>query len=90
MNYEYPFDSDWNIDEIVTVISFYNCVEKAYEEGITKDELMDGYKAFKTVVDSKSMEKQIDKEFKEASGYSIYETLKAAQTSSFIKMNEKI
>lgn len=86
MNYEYPFESDWTMDEIVDVISFYNCIEKAYEKGISKDELMNSYRIFKTVVDSKALEKQIDKQFKEASGYSIYETMKKAKESAFVKM----
>ena len=47
MNYEYPFDSDWSTEEIIDVISFYNCIEKAYENGINKDELMQGYRLFK-------------------------------------------
>lgn len=87
MNYEYPFDSDWTTEEIIDVISFYNCIEKAYEDGIDKDELMQGYRLFKNVVDSKSMEKQIDKQFKEVSGYSIYETMKKAKESVFVKMS---
>lgn len=88
MNYEYPFENDWSTDEIVTVISFYNCIEQAYEEGIDRDTLYESYRLFKSIVDSKSLEKQLDKAFKEASGYSIYETMKAAKDKSFIKMNK--
>ena len=48
---------------------------------------MQGYRLFKNVVDSKFMEKQIDKQFKEVSGYSIYETMKKAKESVFVKMS---
>lgn len=86
MDYEYPFDTDWSMDEIVVVINFYNCIEKAYEEGIDKKELMSHYREFKKIVDSKSLEKQYDKKFKDVSGYSIYETMKKAKELDFIKM----
>lgn len=86
MDYEYPFEYDWSMEEIITVISFYNSIEKAYEEGISKEELMENYRAFKQIVDSKSLEKQIDQRFKEVSGYSIYETIKESKDHSFIKM----
>ncbi|MFQ9923454.1 MAG: UPF0223 family protein [Beduini sp.] len=86
MDYEYPFENDWSMEEIVTVISFYNCIEKAYEEGIARDELMDGYREFKKVVDSKALEKQLDQRFKEASSYSIYETMKQAKENDYIRM----
>ena len=46
MNYEYPFDSDWSTEEIIDVISFSTIIEKAYENGINKDELMQGYSSF--------------------------------------------
>ncbi len=86
MDYEYPFENDWSMEEIVTVISFYNCIEKAYEEGISREELMNGYREFKQIVDSKSLEKQLDKQFEEASGYSIYKTMKLAKENEFIRV----
>ena len=86
MDYEYPFENDWSMEEIVTVISFYNCIEKAYEEGIARDELMNAYREFKKVVDSKALEKQLDQQFKAASGYSIYETMKQDKENDLIRM----
>lgn len=86
MNYEYPFESDWSMEEIVDVIQFYNCIEKAYEQGIAKEELIENYRKFKKVVDSKALEKQIDKRFFEVSNYSIYQTMKKAKDEAFVKM----
>lgn len=86
MEYNYPLDYTWSTSEIIDVIAFYNCIEQAYEEGINKEELMNAYRAFKVIVDSISYEKQIDKEFKEVSGYSIYEVMKKAKESDFILM----
>lgn len=86
MDYEYPFEVDWEMEEIITVISFYNCIEKAYEEGIESEELMASYREFKTIVDSKSLEKQIDKQFEESSSYSIFKTMKKAKTTAFVRM----
>ena len=37
------------------------------------------YKAFKTVVPGKAPEKQLDKAFEEASGFSTYQAVKAAK-----------
>ena len=71
MEYNYPLDYTWSTEEIIDVIGLYNAVEKAYESGISKKEFMAAYQKFKKIVDSKSAEKQIDKEFYEVSHYSI-------------------
>lgn len=84
--YDYPLDYSWNTDEIIDVMSLYNAVEKAYEEGITKEEFMKSYRLFTTIVDSKSQQKQIDKEFLKVSGYSIYEVFKKSKESDWIKL----
>lgn len=84
--YDYPLDYTWSTEEIIDVMSLYNAVEKAYEEGISKEEFMNCYRLFTSIVDSKSQQKQIDKEFLKASGYSIYEVFKKAQDHDWIKM----
>lgn len=88
MDYNYPLDFSWTTQEIIDVIALYNAVEKAYEHGIDKQEFMDIYRNFKKIVDSKSEEKQLDKQFKEVSGYSIYQVVKASATQDWIKINE--
>ena len=82
MEYQYPISLDWNTDEIIDVIKFFETVERAYEKGIERDALMLSYRRFKEIVPSKSEEKKIGQEFEEISGYSIYRTVKNAKDSS--------
>ncbi len=84
--YDYPLDYTWTTEEIINVISLYTAVEKAYEEGISKEEFMNCYRSYINIVDSKSQQKQLDKEFKKVSGYSIYEVLQKAKENDWIKM----
>ena len=69
-------------------MALYNAVEKAYEEGISKEEFMQAYRKFKAIVDSESEEKQLDKQFYEISHYSIYQVVKAAKNNDFIRVGE--
>lgn len=87
-NYSFPINPDWNNDEIIVVVNFLSGVEKAYVSGISRAELANLYKAFKTVVTSISGEKQLDREFKKASGLSVYSVVKQLKDSSktMIKM----
>lgn len=78
-NYTYPLDINWSTEEITSVLSFLNQVEKAYESKVEVQKLLTTYKAFKEVVPSKSQEKQIDREFEKSSGYSTYQVLKKAK-----------
>jgi uncharacterized protein YktA (UPF0223 family) len=81
MEYQYPIDYHWTTDEIVDVIKFYEAIEKAYEKGIDRDELMKIYRRFKEIVPSKAEEKTICGEFEDISGYSSYRTIKKAKDS---------
>lgn len=82
MEYQYPIDYHWTTDEIVDVIKFYEAIERAYEKGIDRDELMAIYRRFKEIVPSKAEEKTICGEFEEISGYSSYQTIKKAKNSA--------
>ena len=84
MEYNYPLDYHWSTEEIIDVIALYNAVEKAYEVGISKEEFMNSYHKFKLIVDSKSEEKSLDKQFYEISHYSIYQVVKAAKENDWI------
>lgn len=84
--YDYPLDSEWTVNEIIDVMALYNAVEKAYEGGISSDELLATYKKFKVIVTSKSQEKQLDKEFEKNSGYSIYQAIKKSKEESWISL----
>lgn len=59
--------------------SFFESGRKAYESKVDRDQLLQAYKAFKTVVPGKAPEKQLDKAFEEASGFSTYQAIKAAK-----------
>ena len=86
--YDYPLDFNWTTEEIIDVMALYNAVEKAYEEGISKDEFMEAYRKFTDIVDSKSMQKQIDQQFENVSGYSIYKVFKQSQQKDWIDMHD--
>jgi uncharacterized protein YktA (UPF0223 family) len=82
LEYQYPINYHWTTDEIVDVIKFYEAIEKAYEKGIDRDELMNIYRRFKEIVPSKAEEKTICGEFEDISGYSSYRTIKKAKDSA--------
>ncbi|WP_251548999.1 UPF0223 family protein [Neobacillus muris] len=82
MEYQYPIDYSWSTDEIIDVIKFFEAVEKAYEKGIDRDEIMNAYRRFKEIVPSKAQEKTICNEFEEISHYSSYRTIQKAKDAS--------
>ncbi|RLK64050.1 hypothetical protein D3H64_01405 [Atopobacter sp. AH10] len=82
-------NSDWSHEEIALVVNLYSLIEDAYERRARKEDLCLAYQAFKRIVPSKSEEKQLDKAFEEASGYSIYRTMKATKEADiWVKMEE--
>ncbi|KZE38280.1 hypothetical protein AV656_05000 [Bhargavaea cecembensis] len=74
--YSYPLRTDWTTDEIIDAVKFFEAVEKAYESGIRRGELMNAYRKFKEIEPSKSGEKKLFAEFEEASGYAAYPVIK--------------
>ena len=78
-NYSYPLDLSWSTEEIASVLSFLNDVEKAYESKVAAQELLASYAKFKQVVPSKAEEKRIGREFEAVSGYSLYQAVQAAK-----------
>lgn len=84
--YDYPLETDWTTEEIIDVMSLYNAVEKAYEEGISREEFMSAYQRFTSIADSKSLQKQLDKAFEEVSGYSIYKVFMASKENEWIRL----
>ena len=79
MEYSYPLRADWSTEEILTVTGFFTCIEKAFEQGIGRDELLSAYNSFKKVVPSMAEEKTLFKEFKDASNYECYKLVKRAK-----------
>ncbi|UUX34282.1 UPF0223 family protein [Fundicoccus culcitae] len=92
--YSFPINSDWSTEEIVIVVNFLSKVEEAYLEGIRLKDFQTAYLAFKQIVTSKSEEKQIDRNYTQESGYSIYQVVKVmkdllsqkAHSSTVIKL----
>lgn len=82
MDYQYPIEIDWNTEEIVDVIAFFEAVEAVYEKGIDRDVFMKKYRRFKEIVPSIAGEKKVCKEFEEESGYSSYRAIQAAKGAS--------
>lgn len=80
MDYHYPIDPDWTTEETIIVVEFLALIEKAYHNSVSRDELLNQYRAFKEIVPSKSEEKKIGNEFEQASGYSVYRTIKKARS----------
>ncbi|WP_110112407.1 UPF0223 family protein [Bacillus sp. CGMCC 1.16541] len=82
MEYQYPISIDWSTDEIIDVVKFFESIEKAYEKGIERDQLMEVYRRFKEIVPSKAEEKTMCNDFEDQSGYSSYRTIKKAKESA--------
>lgn len=80
MEYSYPFSIDWSTNEIVDVIAFFQTVEKAYEKGVQREEVLSRYRRFKEIVPSMAEEKTIFREFEEESGYVSYDIVKQTKT----------
>lgn len=82
MEYQYPIDYTWSTDEIVDVVHFFECIEKAYEKGIDRDILLQAYRRFKEIVPSKAEEKTIFNEFEDVSGYAAFQAVKALKETN--------
>jgi uncharacterized protein YktA (UPF0223 family) len=76
LNYSYPISLDWSTEEIVKVVQFFEAIEKVYQIGMKRNELMEKYRKFKEVVPSIGEEKKLFREFEEVSGFSSYKAVK--------------
>lgn len=81
-DYEYPLMPEWSKDEIIAMVQFYAQVEDAYTTGVARDKFMKMVRNFKTIEPSIAAQKQLDRKFKELSGYSIYQAIKTVSNSS--------
>lgn len=79
MNYSYPIDESWTTQEIIDVVNYYSMIEKAYEKGVKKQDLILTYNRYKEIVPSKSEEKKLDRQFEKQSGYVPFRVLKKAK-----------
>jgi len=81
LEYSYPLSLDWDTEEIITVINFYEVIERAYESGAKREEIINAYQGFKNVIPSKAEEKAVLKEFEAVSNYSSYHVVKEAKSA---------
>lgn len=79
MEVQYPLSIEWSKEEVIKVVSFFQLIEKAYDTGVNKGQLVSAYHEFKDVVPSKSEEKQLFKQFDRETGYSTYHAVKEAR-----------
>ncbi|UOE92992.1 UPF0223 family protein [Alkalihalobacillus sp. LMS39] len=77
-----PISLDWSKEEVMDVVAFFQGVEKAYDVGVDREELLRLYRRFKEIVPSKSEEKQLCKQFDEEAKVSCYRVIKAAKEES--------
>ena len=79
--YTYPIDFDlFNQEEIIIIIEFLSMIEDINEgKKVDQTKFQKQYKLYKNTINSMSLEKQIDKDFKSVSGYSIYKTIQKFQ-----------
>ena len=75
--YTYPIDFElYTEKEAVILVEFLALIEDANEGKVAKDKLIKKYKQFRSVINSVSTEKQMDRDFEKISGYSIYKTIR--------------
>lgn len=75
--YTYPIDYDqFTTEEIVIIVEFLALIEEANTSRVDPHVLSNKHKAYQQVINSKSLEKQMDRDFEQASGFSIYKTIK--------------
>lgn len=85
-NYEYPLELDWTKEEILAVMTLLQSVESAYEGGIELDTIEQNYKEYKKYFKAIKDEKILDRKFKQASGYSMYEVIKKMKNAKDKKL----
>lgn len=87
--YEYPLMPEWNVEEVLVATDFYLAVESFYQRGVKRSDFLTKYQKFKKMEPAKMIQKQLDKRFQQAAGYSIYQAVQAALKSEakFISYN---
>ena len=75
--YSYPIDyTEFDSDEIIVLVEFFSLIEDANEGKPNKEALLKKYEEYRTILNSVSYEKTIERDFNKVSGYSIYQTIK--------------
>lgn len=83
--YTYPIDYEiFSSEEIAQIVEFLSLIEDANERNVKVDPIVlsKKHQSFQKMINSKAMEKKIDRDFEKVSGYSIYKTIKKYKNSS--------
>lgn len=63
-------------EEIVKIFNFYSLIESTKHHLVKKEKLLESYNEYRKIINNVSLEKKYDKSFFEATGISIYHTIK--------------
>lgn len=63
-------------EEIVSIFSFYNLMERNHKHPVKPDLLLNAYQTYRNIINSISLEKTYNKQFEEKTGISIYHVIK--------------
>ncbi|QIL49803.1 hypothetical protein G7082_11755 [Vagococcus hydrophili] len=88
-NYNYPLNPEWTTDELILVVNLWGTLEETYEKKVTAESFLKAYAGFKTVVKSIGEERELGRDFEEASGYSLYHVAKQARAQKTGILNRK-
>ncbi|GAJ25342.1 hypothetical protein JCM15457_202 [Liquorilactobacillus sucicola DSM 21376 = JCM 15457] len=78
-NISYPLRDEWSTEDIIKATEFYFAVEQLYTSKIERSVFLDKYADFIETVPMKMTQKQLDREFYQLSGLSIYHAVQFAQ-----------
>ncbi|KRM96512.1 hypothetical protein FC19_GL000806 [Liquorilactobacillus aquaticus DSM 21051] len=78
-NISYPLRDEWSTEDIVKVTEFYYVVEKLYTAKVERKAFLNKYADFVKVASMKMTQKQLDREFYQLSGLSIYRAVQFVQ-----------
>lgn len=75
---EYTIDYDmFSLEEVVKIISFFKTIENINKNRkYKKDDVIEKYNEYRSILNNKSLEKQYDKMLEKRSKVSIYQTMK--------------
>ncbi len=67
----------FNTEELVTIFSFFNIMEKNNKHPLKKEIVLDAYNNYRNTINSISLEKKYNKQFEDKTGICIYKVIKA-------------
>lgn len=75
--YSYPIDyTEFDSDEVTVLVEFFSLIEDANEGKVNKNVLLKKYNEYRSILNSASYEKTVERDFMKVSGYSIFKTIK--------------